>query len=314
MSNARPSYPAKRFRNSMLRFALAGSIGLASCTAIRPPLETAMPPSFSFVQLCDTQLGMGGYADDVARFRSAVRQINRIHPDFAIICGDLIHVADEQSFSDFNAIWANFEIPCYRAPGNHDVKNAPTPESLAYYRETIGKDYYAFEHKGRLFVIVNTQLWKAPLEIETATQDRWLAGTLADAQNKGLPVFIAGHYPLFINTPDEPEEYMNLPLERRRALLDLMTSHGVVAVLGGHTHRFLSNDYQGIQFVNGETTSKNFDGRPFGFRLWHIGPDRPFRHEFVPLDVLQSGSKYALNPTQWRRAMGLRSSRMDRVD
>ncbi len=70
------------------------------------------------------------------------------------------------------------------------------------------------------------------------------------------------------------------------ALLSLFERTGVVAVLGGHTHKLLINEYKGIQLVNAESTSKNFDGRPFGFRLWRIGTARPFEHEFVPLENL----------------------------
>jgi hypothetical protein len=36
--------------------------------------------SFTFVQLCDTQLGMGGYEHDVKAFRQAVQQINALTP------------------------------------------------------------------------------------------------------------------------------------------------------------------------------------------------------------------------------------------
>jgi len=39
--------------------------------------------------------------------------------------------------------------------------------------------------------------------------------------------------------------------------------------------------------VNGETTSKNFDKRPMGFRIWHVGETRPYRHEFISLESRQ---------------------------
>ncbi|NQV31706.1 MAG: hypothetical protein HQ515_03385 [Phycisphaeraceae bacterium] len=76
---------------------------------------------------------------------------------------------------------------------------------------------------------------------------------------------------------------MNLPPAKRKELLSLFEKRGVVAVLGGHVHRLLINEYKGIQLVNAETTSKNFDDRPFGFRLWHVEAERPFKHEFIPL-------------------------------
>src|SRR5438270_8580224 len=39
---------------------------------------------FTFVQMCDPQLGMGGYEADVARFTQSVNQINALKPDFVV--------------------------------------------------------------------------------------------------------------------------------------------------------------------------------------------------------------------------------------
>ncbi len=100
---------------------------------------------FSFVQLCDTQLGFGGYEHDIKTFKSAVKQINTLNPDFVVICGDLVDNRNDSSFSDFNEIIADFKIPCYAAPGNHDVGNKPNDTTLNYYRKTIDKDYYKFQ-------------------------------------------------------------------------------------------------------------------------------------------------------------------------
>jgi len=257
-------------------------VAAPSCRSI--PGGASGSLAFTFVQLCDTQLGMGGYEHDVETFRQAVAQINSLKPDFVVICGDLVHDSDDESFADVKDIKAGFDVPCHCAPGNHDVGNTPTPESLQHYREVIGKDYYSVEHKGYVFVFVNTQLWKAPVEGESQRHDAWLEQTLETAAMRRLPVFIVGHYPLFLEKPVEAEEYMNLPLARRKALLDLFERSGVVAVLGGHTHRLVINDYKGMQLVNGETTSKNFDKRPLGFRVWHVMDPGSFRHEFVALD------------------------------
>ena len=76
---------------------------------------------FTFIQMCDTQLGMGGYEHDVQTFELAVKQINKMAPDFVLICGDLVGKANEKSFADFNRIKGGFKIPCHCAAGNHDV-------------------------------------------------------------------------------------------------------------------------------------------------------------------------------------------------
>jgi 3',5'-cyclic AMP phosphodiesterase CpdA len=270
-------------RRAFLRSAGCGITALA----LHSSDSSAGEPSrraFTFVQLCDTQLGFGGYEHDVNTFKQAVKQINAMQPAFVVICGDLVNTPTEESFADFKRIKAELAVPCYCVCGNHDVGSKPTPESLQTYRKVIGEDYYSFEHNGYLFVMVNTQLWKTPLKDESEKQASWLEATLKTAANKGSRIFVVGHYPLFLKNSDEAEEYMNLPLALRKELLSLFEKRGVVAVLGGHTHRLLINGYKGIQLVNGETTSKNFDQRPFGFRLWHVMDRRPLKYEFVSLE------------------------------
>jgi len=234
--------------------------------------------------MCDTQLGMGGYEHDVMTFNLAVKQINEMLPDFVVICGDLVQTANDESIADFNEIRAKFTLPCYCAPGNHDVGNQPTEESLKRYREKIGEDYYSIEHKGYTIVIANSQLWKVEVEVESEKHDAWFRKTLEEARTKDSPVIVAVHYPIYLKNPDEEENYYNLPLEKRKEILALCEENGVVAFLAGHTHKHITNEYKGIQLVNGETTSKNFDKRPMGFRLWNVGDKEGLRHRFVPLE------------------------------
>lgn len=240
--------------------------------------------SFTFAQLCDPQLGFGGYEHDMKTFRQAVVQVNDLSPDFVVICGDLVNNAAEVSFRDFKWIAKKLTMPCYCAPGNHDVGNKPKPWMLKRYRETIGEDYYAVEHKGYTFVIANTQLWKESLEGESDKHVEWVIQTVKTAAEKGSPVFMIQHYPFYTKNPEEAEQYYNLPLTVREKLLPLYKECNVVAVLSGHTHTTRINQYEGIQLVSGSTTSKNFDKRPFGFRLWTVSPSS-ITHEFIPLQM-----------------------------
>ncbi len=110
---------------------------------------------------------MGGYEHDVRTFEQAVRQINELKPDFVVICGDLVHNANDSSYIDFKRIMKGFDVPCHTVPGNHDVGNKPDASTLEYYRKTIGKDYYTFQNKGYTFILTNTQLWKIDVEYES---------------------------------------------------------------------------------------------------------------------------------------------------
>jgi predicted phosphodiesterase len=243
-----------------------------------PPAER-----FSFVQLCDPQLGMGGYDQDVIRFRQAVRLINALNVDFVVICGDLVNNFNDQSVADFLAIKSGLSMPCYLAAGNHDVGNTPSVSSLERYRAAIGEDYYHVEHNGYTFVIANTSLWKTDVPGESEAHDTWFRQTLDAASARSSPIVVVQHYPAYVTRPDEADGYYNLPRAKRSELLSLYETSGVVAVLAGHTHTTIFNDYKGVQLVNGETTSKNFDGRAFGFRLWRVDSPNSASHQFVPL-------------------------------
>ena len=239
---------------------------------------------FSFVQICDTQLGFGleGYEQDLESFKQAVRQINELNPEFVVICGDLVNNPTDSTYSDFTSIMKNFNMPCHCVPGNHDVGNIPNDTTLSYYRKTIGKDYYEFKSNGYSFIVTNTQLWKANVKNESEKHDKWFKETLHAQSIKQNPVFVIGHHPLYLKDNDEEEVYYNFPLNKRKEILKLFKQNNVLAYLSGHTHKTVINNYENIQLVSGETLSKNFDKKPLGFRVWEVSLDTVKQH-FIPL-------------------------------
>ncbi len=239
---------------------------------------------FTFVQMSDPQIGFTAYEQDLARFNQAVERINSLRPDFVVICGDLVNHPDRKSWRDFRAAAGKLKTAFYCAPGNHDVGNKPTTQSLRDYRKAVGRDHFSFEHKGCTFLVLNTQIVKSPVAGETEKQDAWLRERLAAAHANVHPIFIVEHYPPFVKAPDEPNEYFNLPPEPRRELLTLFERSGVVAILAGHTHTTLANQFGRFQIVTSETTSRNFDKRPYGFTLWQVSPNGSCHHQFVPLE------------------------------
>ena len=245
--------------------------------------------AFTFVQLCDTQLGFGGYEHDMESFKIAVNQINALNPDFVIICGDLVNDRNDSSFTDFKEIRKGFNMPCYSAPGNHDVGNVPNDTTLNYYRRTIGEDYYKFKNKGYSFLVVNTQLWKVDLENESEKHDNWFRETLKE-NSKNEAVFVIGHYPLYVESIEEEESYHNLPLIKRKEVMELFKQNNVVAFITGHTHKTVINNYENIQLVSGGATSRNIDGSPLGFRTWEVSFDTITQH-FVTLQPIKNTGK-----------------------
>ncbi len=239
--------------------------------------------SFSFVQLSDTQLGFDGYQHDLQSFEQAVKQINQLKPDFVVICGDLVNIPNDSSYLAFDRTKKKFNMPCYCVPGNHDMGKLPEDTSaLLLYRKLIGKDYYRFKHKGASFIITNTQLWKTNVKNESEKFDKWFVETVKTLGSQRRPLFVIGHIPLYVSDPEEKTEYFNFDPEKRKEILDLFTKNYVVAYLSGHTHKLVCNEYKGIKLVSCETTSKNFDNRPLGFRLWTVSPSS-ISHYFIPL-------------------------------
>ena len=258
------------------------SLGFLAAVAAGDDPNSKMQP-FTFVQVCDPQLGFGGYDHDKETFRQAVRRINALKPDFVVICGDLVNSFSDQSAADFLEINRGFTMPSYCVLGNHDAGEPPTAATLSRYCAALGKDYYSVEHKGYTFVFANTEFWKTQVEVESAAHDAWFQQTLRSAHEKNRPIFVVQHYSLYLKTPDEADGYWTLPLAKRPELLKLYTDCGVVAVLCGHLHETLLNTYQGIALVTGGAVGKNLDNSPIGFRLWHVDSPTSIRNEFVPL-------------------------------
>lgn len=249
--------------------------------------------SFSFVQVCDPQLGMGGYEHDTAKLKQAVRKINTLDVDFVIFCGDLVNHASETSFDDFKNIVSKLQVPFYNIPGNHDIGMIPNDSTLAYYRSTIGEDYYSFYHKGVTFIFTNSQLWKTNIGEESSKQDTWFNETMESLKTDERAI-VAGHFPIYIKDINEEESYSNFPAEKRNDILTMFSDHHVVAYLSGHKHELIINNYKGIQKVSGESTSKNFDLRPPGFRKWDVSADTII-HSFIAIESHHSFDTLTIN-------------------
>lgn len=252
----------------------------------------ASPSPCTFIQLCDTQLGMGGYEEDKARFRAAVKTINGLDVDWVVICGDLVdNGGDEKAIADFREIVEGFTAPCYLAPGNHDVGGVPTEATLARYRKHHGKDYFAVENSGFKIMILNTQFWKGPMAGESERHEAWYLEELAEAKTSETPVLLVSHYPPFLKSVDEEEIYYNLPLKARTRVLKAAKDGGVQAWLAGHAHKNVITDHEGIQIVVSATTSRNFDGAPYGYRVWTVDASGALTHEYKALDLSEALQK-----------------------
>jgi serine/threonine-protein phosphatase CPPED1 len=200
-----------------------------------------------FVQLSDPQLGM--YAKDAntleeeANLGFVVATVNRLKPAFVVVCGDLVNKGgDAQQIRSYQQLVKGIDstIPVYNVAGNHDVGNEPTPEKLAQYRKSFGKDYYTFDAGGIRGIVLDSSLIQFPQNApeEAAAQEKWLVDQLQSARRSAVKhLFVFQHISYFLQSADEPDQYFNIPIATRRRYLALFHQYGVNAIFCGHYHR-----------------------------------------------------------------------------
>lgn len=202
---------------------------------------------FFFIQITDPQFGMFAdnmnFTQETANAEFAVATINRLHPAFVVVTGDLVNcVGDAAQIKEYKRIFARVDpaIPVYDVAGNHDVGNVPTPETVAAYTNQFGPDHYLFRRDGFVGIVLDSSLIKAPQNVPEllAAQESWLKSQLQRAkEGHAAHLVIFQHYPWFLQGPDEPEQYFNLPRQPRARYLAWFQQFGVEAVFCGHYHR-----------------------------------------------------------------------------
>lgn len=298
MSTAKPeaSFRNPRFPQ-LLRWAVwAGLLlfGLAQVEAAEP---------LFFIQLSDPQFGMytanADCEQETANFEFAIATANRLKPAFVIVTGDLVNKAGDKTQADeYLRIAAKLDrsIPLYQLPGNHDIGNEPTAESIAAYGARFGRDHYSFRCGPLLGLVLNSGLIQSAKGApqEAGQQEAWLKTELEKAKREGVPhVIVFQHHPWFIASIDESAGYHNLPLSERHRYLDLFRQYGVTHVFAGHHHANATAKYDSLELVTtgaiGKPLRKDVSGlrvvivRDIGIehRFYHLG-ELPNRIDLSP--------------------------------
>ena len=268
---------------------------LAALLVSSPAARQAAP--FFFIQMSDPQFGM--FADDTeftqetVNFEMAIATANRLRPAFVVVTGDLVNKPlDRAQVDEFERIAARLDtrIPLYRVAGNHDVENVPTPETIAAYVQRQGPAHYSFRQGPVVGIVLNSSLIhspaKAPALLEA--QRAWLEKALAAGREAGARhLIVFQHHPWFLKQADEPDEYFNIPLERRRGYLDLFRRHGVTALVSGHYHRnALARDGAIEVITTGPVGKPLGEGTQSGLRVFAIDGAGALSHRYYALGEL----------------------------
>ena len=246
------------------------------------PAGAAEP--FFFIQLSDPQFGMFSgdkdFAQETANFEFAVASINRLRPAFVIITGDLVNKpGDAAQIAEFKRIVAKVDpgIPVHNVVGNHDIENVPTPATVTAFTNRFGPDHYTFRNGGFAGIVLNSIVIHSPQKTtnEFTAQESWLKTELAQARKDGAQhIVVFQHHPWFLKTPDEPDQYFNIPRARRAPHLALFHEFGVKYLFSGHYHQNAVARDGDIEAVTTGPVGQPHGGERSGLRVVIVRDDR----------------------------------------
>lgn len=263
-----------------------------------PPLPPLPPPVEvhpTFIVMSDPQFGMfhqnKDFEHETANFEFAIAAANRLKPAFVIVTGDLVNKdGDAAQIAEYKRIAGrlNPAIKLFSLPGNHDVGNEPTGQTLAAYREHFGADYYTFHSGGVTGIVLDSNLEKGADHVpeEAAKMEAWFRSELAQARREGAGrLIVFQHIPFFLEKPDEPNQYFNIPMVVRQRYLKLMHEYGVKEVFAGHLHRNSEGRDGDLEMVTTGPVGMPLNGGKSGMRLVTISGSN-LTHKFYDFSEL----------------------------
>ncbi len=230
-----------------LRFEVSGGGYLNQVVYVSSPDREK--EAFVFAVLGDNRPA-DGVMPQPSVFKEIVREINLIHPDFAIIVGDIIYGYDsdvaglKRQWADFLSVYNSFEVPVFVAPGNHEMQTSSTPETgnpdaQTLYVMNLGRLYYAFAYGNSLFIILDTDVVGRAAEI-SGEQLEWLRRVLELSRNYA-------HTFVFMHRPIVSYEGADI-LNNHYEVLPLLLRYNVTAVFQGHNHVYYFEEVNGTLF------------------------------------------------------------------
>lgn len=268
-------------RNLLLTLLVTGALS-AQTTPPPAPLPPPVEVHPTFIVMSDPQFGMflqnKSFEHETVNFEFAIGTVNRYKPAFVVVDGDLVNQAgNADQVAEYRRITAKLRpgIRLCNVPGNHDVGNEPTAQSLAAYREHFGPDYYSFRAGGITGIVLDSSLEKSPGNVpgEAARMESWLEAELAKAVEEGAArIIVFQHIPFFLKSASEPDQYFNIPLETRRRYLKLLHKYGVRDVFSGHLHHNSEGRDGDLDMITSGPVGMPLEGGRSGMRLVTVSP------------------------------------------
>jgi 3',5'-cyclic AMP phosphodiesterase CpdA len=270
---------------------------LAAAFAALGGLARAQAPSFRFAFMTDMHLSFADEAN-IRPLHMAVDSALARGVDFILTGGDNIDIDNQQDSAEcvrryerFSAFVRSQKVPVYPAIGNHDRywasgSNSPLANTGLWHKY-LGAHYYAFDHKGWHFIVLNTAEpgGAAPYRVGPE-QMEWLRRDLA-ALAPETPIAVVAHVPfLSLYYPALEGRFTDTDMFANfKEIRDMFAGRNLRLVLQGHQHLYEEIKVLGVQFITGGAVSAGWWGGAFhgteeGFLLVEAEGD-DFRWEYV---------------------------------
>src|SRR6202034_4771641 len=217
--------------------------------------KAAMKGDFAFAQISDSHIGFNKAAnpDVTATLREAISKLNALpqSPEFVLHTGDLTQLSKAEEFDTLDQSLKSVRTGrIFYVPGEHDVLN----DNGVQYRERYGKDtkgkgWYSFDHKGVHFVgVVNVMMLEGMGKLG-ADQIQWLEDDLK-GRSASTPVVLFAHIPLWTVYPE-----WGWGTDDSEQALSYVQRFGSVTVLNGHIHQIMQKVEGKVSFHTAMSTA-----------------------------------------------------------
>ncbi len=208
----------------------AVAVLLLLCSALQNLCAESSDDEFRFAFVTDTHIAVN--TTSIADLSACLADINRYDSlDFVIFGGDLTDFGTDEEIGIAKSMLDTLRLPYYVVQGNHDANWSES--GCNTFLKVFGYERFSFRHKGWRFIGCNSgpDMRMAPGLVPKETMD-WLQSL----ENEGRCIFI-NHYPMDSSVLN----YFDVTRQLKRL--------GVQFEIGGHWHKNVAMDYQGIPGV-----------------------------------------------------------------